>query len=69
VIWLVLAVGLLVGIGIGRWYGWAKYRYPEFQEMLRVRVAKLRVERARYEAEEERLRAEINETLDTRIGL
>ena len=58
---------LFLGILIGRVYGWMKYHYPEFEEEIRLKVAKKRAERARYEAEEEEYRREIDESLNERM--
>jgi len=57
----------LLGVAIGRAYGWMKYRYPESEEMVRLKIAKLRAERAQYEAEEEEFRSQINELLSKRM--
>ena len=65
--WVLVVLAALAGFGLGRWYAWAKYSYPENVEMIRVKVAKQRAERAKYEAEEERLRAKINDSLDERL--
>ena len=43
------AIGLVLGVALGRAYGWMKYHYPESQEMIRLKQARLRSERARYE--------------------
>ena len=64
-IWLL--TGFSLGLLTGRLYGHAKYRYPEFQEMINLKIAKLRAERASYEAEEERYRQEIDEILNGRM--
>jgi hypothetical protein len=63
--WL-LVIALLAGIVVGRIYGWMKYHYPEFQEEIKLKVAKLRAERYRVEAEGERYRGEIDDELDRR---
>lgn len=59
--------GLILGCAIGRLYGIMKYRYPEFQEAVRLKEAKLRAQRASYEAETERFQAEINDLLNERM--
>lgn len=64
---ILFCFGLALGITLGRLYGHAKYRYPEFQEMINLKIAKLRAERASYEAEEERYRQEIDEILNGRM--
>ena len=58
--------GLILGIILGRLYGWMKYHYPEFQEAIKLKQAKLRAERASYEAQEERYRGEIDDELERR---
>jgi hypothetical protein len=60
--------GVALGILVGRLYSRAKYRYPEFQEMILLKQAQTKTKRMRYEAEQERLRAQIDEILDQRIG-
>jgi hypothetical protein len=60
-------VGLILGLSIGRVYGHMKYRLPEFQEVIRLREAKLRAERASYEAEEEQWRLKTDEMLRERM--
>ena len=60
-------VVLLLGILIGRIYGWMKYHYPEFQEKVKLEAARYRVERARLEAEEEEHRQRIDEILEGRM--
>ena len=47
---VILAV--LLGIVIGRAYGWMKYHYPEFQAEIRLKVARKNAEIARYEEAE-----------------
>lgn len=64
----VCIVSLVVGFILGRTYGWMKYHYPEFQEAVKLKAAKLRAERARYEAQEERYRGEIDDDLNRRLG-
>lgn len=61
-------VVLLLGILIGRVYGWMKYHYPEFQEKVKLEAARYRVERAKLEAQEEEARARIDEILEGRMG-
>ena len=61
------AIGLVLGVALGRAYGWMKYHYPESQEMIRLKQARLRSERARYEVEEEKSRAEIDRSLNRRM--
>jgi hypothetical protein len=61
-----LCVGLFIGLVVGRWYQHAKDRYPENQEIIRGKEAKARALRAKYEAEEERYRREIDKSLDAR---
>ena len=58
---------LVIGFALGRWYGWMKYHYPEFQEAIKLKAAKYRAERARYEAEEERFRGEIDDEIERRM--
>jgi hypothetical protein len=60
--------GVVVGICIGRAYGWMKYHYPEFQEEIRVKVAQRRLERLEIEEAEERIRARIDRSLNRRIN-
>jgi len=64
---ILFAFGLALGILLGRVYGKMKYRYPEFQEMILLKQAKLRAERAKYEAATERFRAEIDDLLSERM--
>jgi hypothetical protein len=59
--------GVALGILLGRLYAYSKYRYPEFQEKLLLDQAQIKAKRLRYEAEQERLRAQIDEILDQRI--
>ena len=65
---LYFVAGIAVGILLGRLYARAKYHYPEFQEMIRLRVARLRAERAKREEEEERTRAKFDRSLERRTG-
>lgn len=65
--WIFL-IGVIIGIVIGRAYGWMKYHYPEFQEEIRVKVARQRLKRLEIEADEERIRARIDKSLDRRIN-
>jgi hypothetical protein len=58
----------LLGVLVGRTYGWMKYHYPEFQEEIKLRVARKRLERARYEAETEEQVARIDDVLESRIS-
>jgi len=64
-IWLL--AGLLLGVFLGRLYGWMKYHYPEFQEELALRVVKLRTERMKYEAQQERYRSQLDEEIERRL--
>jgi hypothetical protein len=64
----IFLTGVIVGIAVGRLYGWMKYHYPEFQEEIRVKTARKRLERISIEAEEERIRARIDASLDRRIN-
>lgn len=66
--WLLIC-GVVIGILIGRAYGWMKYRYPESREMINLKVAKLRAERAQAEEETERIRRRIDDSLDERMGV
>lgn len=59
-------VCFLLGILLGRIYGWMKYHYPEFQEEIRLRVAEKRARRYRYEYEAERIRGQIDDDVDHR---
>lgn len=61
-------LGLVLGFILGRLYAWMKYHYPEFQEIIKLKVARLRAERARVEAEEEHYRGEIDDELERRIA-
>lgn len=61
-------LGLILGIIIGRWYGWMKYHYPEFQEEIKLRVARKRAERYRYEHEAELARGLTDDEIERRIG-
>jgi hypothetical protein len=56
----------ILGIVLGRIYGWMKYHYPEFQEAVKLKSAKLRAERARYEAEQFRHEGEIDDEIERR---
>lgn len=58
---------LLIGIGLGRWYGWMKYHYPEFQEEMNLRVAMKKAERAKYEAQTEIERGKVDDELYRRM--
>lgn len=64
---VILTAALLLGIVLGRIYGWMKYHYPEFQEEIRLRVARKQLLRAQAEAETELYRTEIDESLDARM--
>lgn len=66
-IWFYCTASLLLGILIGRVYGWMKYHYPEFQEEIQVKIAQKRLERISIQADEERIRAQIDRSLDRRI--
>lgn len=57
----------ILGFILGRAYGWMKYAFPESQEMLRVKVAKLQAERAYHDARREKYRSEIDDSIDERI--
>lgn len=74
-VWVMLVIVLILGIAVGRCYGWMKYHYPEFQEEIRIKVARKRLERISIEADEAKIRARIekfhanaDESLDRRIG-
>ena len=43
-------LGLLIGVFLGRAYGWMKYHYPEAQALIRLKVAQRNAEIAKYEA-------------------
>ena len=65
--WIMLSLlGFALGLAIGNVYQNWKARMVEFQEIILLKAAKLRAERARYEADEEHYRSEINELLDRR---
>jgi len=64
-IWFIF--GLILGIILGRIYGWMKYHYPEFQEAIKLKTAKLHADRMQEEARAERHRGEIDDELDRRI--
>lgn len=57
----------ILGILVGRLYGWMKYHYPEFQEAIKMRAARYRAERMRYEAEAERYRGAVDDEIDRRM--
>jgi hypothetical protein len=59
--------GIVVGVLLGRAYGWMKYHYPESREMIAVKVARLRAERARYEYETEAARMKIDDLFAERL--
>jgi hypothetical protein len=48
----IFLLGLFLGIAIGRAYGWMKYHYPESKELIMVKVAKARADRAEQETRE-----------------
>jgi len=58
--------GVLLGIILGRLYGWAKYHNPEFQEMIKAKTARARAERMQWEARAERYAGEIDDELERR---
>ena len=60
-------LGLILGIIIGRLYGWMKYHYPEFQEEIRLRVARKRAERYRYEYEADKARGMMDDEIERRL--
>lgn len=59
-----LIIGITIGIVIGRLYGWMKYHNPEFKEEINLRVARLRAQRAAYEAETHNYRMQEDMDLD-----
>lgn len=61
-----ICVGVWLGIQIGRFYYNTKFRNPEFQEMIALRVARLRHDRFYHEVMEERLRTDIAEEISSR---
>lgn len=61
-------VFLILGFILGRIYGWMKYHYPEFQEEIKLRVARKRLERAKCEAETEEERMRIDKLFDREIS-
>jgi len=65
-IWFIF--GLILGIILGRIYGWMKYHYPEFQEDIKLKTATKRADRMREEARAERHRGEIDDELDRRLS-
>jgi hypothetical protein len=62
------ALFFIAGLIVGRLYGWAKYHYPEFQEKLKLDVARYRLQRARVEADEAEQRARIDRLYDDQIS-
>ena len=60
-------VCFILGVLLGRFYGWMKYHYPEFQEEINLRVSTKRAQRYRQEYEIERMRSKIDDDLDRRI--
>ncbi len=58
---------LLLGFVLGRIYGWMKYHYPEFQEAIKLKTARLRAQRMQEEAKAERARGAIDDEIDRRI--
>lgn len=63
-----LVTAVILGIVIGRVYGWMKYHYPEFEEEMNLRVARKKAERVRWEAEAECYRGAIDDEIDRRIS-
>jgi hypothetical protein len=59
--------GLLLGTLLGRVYGWMKYRYPEFQEVVKLKETRLRRERMAEELKIDRIRAEQDEILNQQL--
>ena len=49
-------IGFIVGIALGRAYGWMKYHYPEFRAEIDMRVSQKRAAEAHFKAEETRHR-------------
>ncbi len=66
--YFLLAVGLTAGFAVGRLYQWAKDRYPESQEMIRLKISRMRAERAEWEHQEEKARMKTSDLLDKRMA-
>lgn len=60
-------VCFILGVVVGRVYGWMKYHYPEFQEEMNLRVARKKAERVEYEAQAEITRGRIDDDLHRRM--
>lgn len=61
------ALFLIIGVLIGRIYGWMKYHYEEFQEDIKLKVARKRAERYRYEYEIDRARGLMDDEIERRL--
>ena len=59
--------GVLAGIALGRFYGYAKYHYPEFQMDIRLKIAEKRLRLAYLEAEEQQVKANEDEIIRERM--
>lgn len=66
--WFIFLLGLFIGIAVGHAYGWMKYHYPESKELIMVKVAQARADRAEQEAREERARREIDDSIHERVS-
>ena len=65
--WFAFIAGLVLGIIIGRIYGWMKYHYPEFQEEIKLKVARKRAERYRHEYEIDKARGMMDDEIERRL--
>jgi hypothetical protein len=54
-------LGVILGVAIGRLYGWMKYHYPEFREEIQAKVADARLRRKQIELREAQVQQEIDE--------
>lgn len=63
----IFILGILLGVVLGRVYGWMKYHYPEFQEEIKLKVARKRLLRTRIEAEIEASRLDVDRLLEARM--
>jgi hypothetical protein len=66
--WWILLTGIVIGVCVGRAYGWMKYHYPESQEMIRVKIEQQRLRRLRVQEQQEIVRARIDKSLSERIN-